>query len=189
VENSPNKAKCFIASGIGHTVQVILFRHGIAMEPEAAAAAGVREHERPLTPPGVKRTGEAVAGLRRLVKSIELIAHSPLTRARQTADILAGAYPSARRVETRSLKPGAPAETLAQFVAQRAGRATEDPVVLVGHEPDLGQWAAWAATGRTQPLFGLKKAGACLIEFDGSPQAGSGRLAWLLTAGQLRRLA
>ncbi|MGH8455316.1 MAG: SixA phosphatase family protein [Nevskiales bacterium] len=168
-------------------MQIILFRHGIAMEPEEAAGSGIREHERPLTRQGITRTGEAVDGLRELVESVELIAHSPLTRARQTADILAEVYPSARRAETRALKPGAAAETLAQFVAQRARSESTDPVVLVGHEPDLSSWAAWAVTGKAQALFSLKKAGACLIEFDGTPQAKSGRLVWLLTAGVLRR--
>jgi phosphohistidine phosphatase len=169
-------------------MQLILFRHGIALEPEEAAAAGLREHERPLTRQGQARTAEAVQGLRQLVKAVELIAHSPLTRARQTADILAAAYPVARRAETRALRPGASAEALAQFVSQRARRDAGEPVLLVGHEPDLGQWAAWAITGKSQPLFGLKKAGACLLEFDGAPQAKSGRLLWLLPAGVLRRL-
>ena len=169
-------------------MQVILLRHGIALEPEEAANAGIREHERPLTKQGLARTAEAVQGLHELVGSVDLIAHSPLTRARQTADILAEAYPSARRTETRALKPGETAEALAQFVARYVRSSTQDPVILVGHEPDLSQWAAWAVTGRTRPLFGLKKAGACLIEFDGNPQAKSGRLLWLLPAGVLRRL-
>jgi phosphohistidine phosphatase len=129
-----------------------------------------------------------VEGLRTLMDAVELIAHSPLTRARQTADLLAEAYPSARRAETRALKPGTAPETLAQFVAQRARREAPEPLVLVGHEPDLSQWAAWALTGRSQALFGLKKAGACLLEFEGRPEAKKGRLLWLLTAGQLRKL-
>jgi phosphohistidine phosphatase len=60
--------------------------------------------------------------------------------------------------------------------------------VLVGHEPDLSQWAGWALTGRSQSLLALKKAGACLLEFEGRPEARKGRLLWLLTAGQLRKL-
>lgn len=169
-------------------MRIILFRHGIAQEAETAAAEGLREHERPLTKSGITRTGEAVEGLRELVDSVALIAHSPLVRARQTADILAEAYPSARRAETRALRPGTSAETLAQYIAQRAGTLSTDIVLLVGHEPDLSQWAGWAVTGKSQSLFGLKKAGACLLEFEGSPQAKSGRLIWLLTAGVLRRL-
>ncbi len=170
-------------------MQIVLFRHGIAMEQAEASAAGIREHERPLTPHGISRTRDAVDGLRTLVAAVELIAHSPLARARQTADLLAEAYPSARRAETRALKPGTSPDTLAQFVAQRARREAAEPLVLVGHEPDLGQWAAWALSGRSQTLFGLKKAGACLLEFEGRPEARKGRLLWLLTAGQLRKLA
>ncbi|HXG29361.1 MAG TPA: histidine phosphatase family protein [Nevskiales bacterium] len=169
-------------------MQLILFRHGIALEPDEAAAAGIREHERPLTPQGIARTRDSVEGLRTLVDAVQLIAHSPLTRARQTADLLAEAYPSARRAETRALKPGTAPETLAQFVAQRARREAVEPLVLVGHEPDLGQWAAWALTGRSQTLFGLKKAGACLLEFEDRPETSKARLLWLLTAGQLRKL-
>lgn len=170
-------------------MQVILFRHGIAMEPDEASAAGIGEHERPLTRPGVKRTTESVQGLRRLVDPVQLIAHSPLTRARQTADCLAGVYATARRAETRLLSPGTPPESLARFVAQQLRREAAGATVLVGHEPDLSHWAAWAVTGATRPLFGLKKAGACLIEFEDGPQAKAGRLVWLLTAGALRDLA
>jgi phosphohistidine phosphatase len=170
-------------------MQVILFRHGIAVDAQEAADKGIKEHDRPLTRPGIARTAEAVEGLHALVKSVDLIAHSPLVRARQTADILAKAYPSARRVETRTLRPGTAAETLAQFVAQRASSGAPDTVILVGHEPDLSLWAAWATTGERRSLFSLKKAGACLIEFEGKPQAAAGRLLWLLPAGVLRKLS
>lgn len=172
-------------------MQVILFRHGIAMDAQEAADKGIKEHDRALTKPGLARTAEAVEGLHGLVGAVGtvgVIAHSPLVRARQTADILGKTYPAARRVETRSLRPGTAAETLAQFVAQRTSSGTADIVILVGHEPDLSLWAAWATTGERRALFSLKKAGACLIEFDGKPQAATGRLLWLLPAGVLRKL-
>lgn len=169
-------------------MHILLFRHGIALDAVEASAAGIGEHERPLTPQGIRRTAEAVQGLRVLLESVELIAHSPLTRARQTADLLAGIYPAARRAETRTLRPGVTPETLAQFVAQRARRGSSDAVILVGHEPGLSLWAGWALTGKAQALFGLKKAGACLIEFEGAPQPRAGKLLWLMTAGALRKL-
>lgn len=170
-------------------IQIILFRHGIALDSADAEAAGIREQDRPLTRQGIDRTGEAAIGLRRVADSVELIAHSPLARARQTADILAAAYPSARRAETRALRPGTAAESLAQTVAQRMRRGADGAAVLVGHEPDLGQWAGWALTGKAQAPFSLKKAGACLLEFDAAIEAGRARLVWLLPAGVLRRLA
>ncbi len=169
-------------------MQVILFRHGIAMDAAEAADSGIAEHDRALTRSGLARTAEAAKGLRKLADSVGVIAHSPLMRARQTADILAESYPSAHRVETRALKPGGDAETLAQFVAQRASGATPDLVVLVGHEPDLSLWAGWSLTGQMRSVFSLKKAGACLIAFEDKPQANSGRLVWLLPAGTLRKL-
>lgn len=169
-------------------MQIILFRHGIATDHEEAAENGIKDDDRPLTRQGITRSEEAVDGLRELVDSLGLIAHSPLLRARQTADILAEAYPSARRADTRALKPGAAADMLAQFVMQQTRGGDGEPVALVGHEPHLSLWAAWAIAGQSQPLFALKKAGACLIEFDAAPRAKAGRLLWLLTAGQLRKL-
>lgn len=171
-------------------MQIILFRHGIAMEHEEAAEKGVKDADRPLTRQGITRTEEAVEGLREQVESLVLVAHSPLLRARQTADVLAATYPAARRAETRALKPGAAADSLAQFVVQQTrGGAAAAVIALVGHEPHLSLWAAWAMAGASQPLFALKKAGACLIEFDGAPRAKAGQLVWLLTAGQLRKLS
>ena len=35
----------------------------------------------------------------------------------------------------------------------------------------------------------LKKGGACLVEFEGKPRAGRGRLAWAIPPGILRDLA
>jgi phosphohistidine phosphatase len=170
-------------------MQIVLFRHGIALEPAEAAESGISETERPLTSKGIEKTGEAVLGLHAVLKSAELIAHSPLTRARQTADLVATAFPSAERAETRWLRPGTDPERLATWLTQQAARQSGlHVVILVGHEPDLSRWAAWAMTGRSGAAFGLKKAGACLLEFERGVLAGRARLHWLLMPSQLRRL-
>jgi phosphohistidine phosphatase len=152
-------------------MQIILFRHGIAMEHADAAADGISEKERPLTKEGVEKTATAASGLRQVVKSVELLAHSPLTRARQTADLLADAFPSAERAETRWLAPGVDPERLAAWLAKQREMET---AILVGHEPDLSRWAAWAVSGSARPLFGLKKAGA---------RSNSKAASWLEKAG------
>lgn len=170
-------------------MHLILFRHGIALEHAEAAAAGISESGRPLTPKGIEKTGEAVLGLHGLLKSADLIGHSPLTRARQTADLIATAFPSAERAETRWLRPGSDPERLANWLDQQTVRQSElQTIILVGHEPDLSRWAAWGISGRSTALFGLKKAGACLIEFERGILSGKGQLVWLLTPAQLRRL-
>jgi phosphohistidine phosphatase len=171
-------------------MQMILFRHGIAMDQDEAEAAGISETERPLTSEGITRTDEAVKGLLRIVERVDLVVCSPLARAQKTAEILGRHYPAAKLAQTRWLSPGTAPDKLFSFLLQRLVKdVKEETVVLVGHEPDLSSLAAWALTGRRTGLFSLRKAGACLIEFKGPPSAGKGSLGWLLTAGQLRRLA
>ena len=61
-------------------------------------------------------------------------------------------------------------------------------VVCVGHEPHLGEAAGVMLLGRPVSGLSLKKAGACLIAFDGTPRAGQGALHWWLTPSLLRGL-
>jgi len=65
-------------------------------------------------------------------------------------------------------------------------RTDAGAVVLVGHEPDLGQLAAMLIGSIPLPL---KKAGACAIAFDDRVAPGAGSLCWLATRKLLRRLA
>jgi phosphohistidine phosphatase len=60
-------------------------------------------------------------------------------------------------------------------------------VLCVGHEPHLGELAAWLTTGERDSYMDLKKGGACLIDFDGPPRKGSGLLRWLLGPKELAR--
>ena len=170
-------------------MELILFRHGIAMESPEAAEKGISEFERPLTGEGVEKTERAVMGLDLIIDRLDLIATSPLTRARQTADILAAAFRSAKRAETASLTPGTPPEKLCQFLIQQQARFPEARAfAVVGHEPHLSRWAGWALTGKNQSYLALKKAGACAIEFGSEIDSGAGTLLWLLTSRQLRTL-
>ena len=60
-------------------------------------------------------------------------------------------------------------------------------VVLIGHEPDLGKLAGVLLFGAPAALP-LRKAGACSIEFDAAPAAGTGRLRWFLPPRALARV-
>lgn len=172
-------------------MQLLLIRHAIAMEREDFASSGQPDSERPLTPEGQRRMVAAVAGLRRQVESISLLATSPYVRARQTADIVAEAYPAARRAETATLVPDEPLSSFEKWaVANVKGEASREMIVAaVGHEPHIGSLAAWLITGVGDGGIEFKKGGAALIEFDGVPRRGEGILRWLLTPGQLRRLS
>lgn len=172
-------------------MRLLLIRHAIAMEREDFGPSGRPDSERPLTPEGQRKMVAAVAGLRREVESLALLAASPYVRARQTADIVAEAYPDARRVETSVLVPDEPLAAFEQWLAATA-QAQAGPggvVAAVGHEPHLGSLAGWLIAAADDVGLEFRKGGAALIDFDGVPRRGRGTLRWLLTPGQLRRMA
>jgi phosphohistidine phosphatase len=164
-------------------VRVLLFRHGPAGERRAWAAKGKPDAERPLTKKGVEKTRQAARGLCRLAPRLERIAASPLVRAEQTADALAEAYPKTARVSLDELAPDGDRDRLLSWL--RAQPASSR-LALVGHEPSLSRAAAWLLTGRDEPIFELRKAGACLLEFPRAPSPGGARLLWLAKPSQLR---
>jgi phosphohistidine phosphatase SixA len=62
-------------------------------------------------------------------------------------------------------------------------------VALVGHEPGLSELASYLRAGSGGAVdLEMKKGGAALLSIDGTPQAGSALLRWLLTPKVLRSL-
>src|SRR5262249_682483 len=55
-----------------------------------------------------------------------------------------------------------------------------DNLLLVGHEPDLGQHTAWLI-GSKKVRVDFAKAGIAWVECDSAPQKGAGALRWLVT--------
>lgn len=168
-------------------MDIIVIRHGIALDEDKTRAMGLSDSERPLTPKGQRRTRAAGAGLRAALEgtAIDDIVVSPLLRARQTADILAGYVDDPPIDESDELAPPVDMEGLDHWLHSRFGTRR---LLLVGHEPDLATWVSWSLTRRRDRLMAFKKAGAALLEFPGPPEGGTGTLRWLLTAAQLRAL-
>lgn len=167
-------------------MQLLVIRHAIAEDREAFSVTGQPDDLRPLTPRGRRRMRRAAAGLRRVVPELGVLATSPLTRAAQTAGILADAYGGVPVESWNELSPGASPSMLVDRL--RSLRVEAGPVAVVGHEPDLGELVSWLLTGRTGSFVEMKKGAACLLGFEGPPDPERARLLWLLTPGQLRRL-
>jgi len=167
-------------------MKVLIVRHAKAEDRDAFAAQGKPDTQRPLTEAGRKQARKAGEALKEMLPRIDVLATSPLVRALDTARLIAKAYKKLSPAELPALAPGTSEKALLTWLQQQPADAT---VALIGHEPDLSRVATWLLTGRSGAIMEFKKGGACLLEFAQTPEAGRATLAWLLTAGQLRRLA
>ena len=159
-----------------------LIRHAIAHE---RSKRWPDDDLRPLTDEGIAKMRRAAEGLRAFDVHFDGLISSPLVRARQTADIVAAAFKKAPKiVEAAELSPGRGPDAVAKMLAAHKGH---DEIGLVGHEPDLGEMAAWLI-GAEHPIP-FKKGGVARIDVSAAVGKGSGRLVFLATPSILRHLA
>jgi phosphohistidine phosphatase len=166
---------------MGGVHELYLIRHGVA---EERGPAWPDDTKRPLTGDGISRLKKSAAGLRRLGVTFDVILTSPLTRTRQTADVIAaGIDPRPSIVAVDSLAPdGSPAAVLADLEKH----ARRHAIALVGHEPNIGELAARLLGARRSIEF--KKGAVCRIDVDTLTPSGPGALRWFLTPKMLRTL-
>jgi phosphohistidine phosphatase len=162
-------------------MQLLIIRHAIAEDP----AAHANDSERPLTAKGVERMRQGAMGLKRLVPRVDVLATSPLRRARQTAAIVQDALDAPKPMMRDELAPGHAPAALADWLGFLPPAGV---VAIVGHEPHLSELVGWLTTGEAISLIELKKGGACLLGIEGGPRAGGATLQWLLSPRQLRLL-
>ena len=162
----------------------LFFRHGIALERQDWKG---RDEDRPLTEKAAARARQSGKGLLSLRLTPTHLFSSPLTRARETANILQPLIRSKPKIHIcAELDPAAAPRALFMLL----DALPSDSVVLcVGHEPHLSTTAGILLTGKPCSGLALKKAGACLIHLEDSVRPAGGRLEWWLTAAQLRALA
>ncbi|PJA80102.1 MAG: hypothetical protein CO149_01330 [Nitrospirae bacterium CG_4_9_14_3_um_filter_51_5] len=161
----------------------LLFRHGIAVSSEEWNGS---ERERPLTKAGTTKTEQVAEGLKRIGMKPTHLLCSPLTRARQTAGI---AKEILQIKATIQLCPELVYDQSPMLLFSLLQGFPQDAVVMcVGHEPHLGQTAALMIFGKNSSGLAVKKAGGCLIAFDGNVGVGRGYLEWWMAPAQLRAL-
>jgi phosphohistidine phosphatase len=167
-------------------MQLLVIRHAIAEDKKVFAKTGRPDAERPLTRQGRTAMARVANGLRQRVRSIDVLAASPLVRAAQTASIVAKEYGGLSIDTVPALTPGsAPAPFAAWLRTQRDA----ETMAIVGHEPHLGMLLTWLISGRRDSHVTLEKGGACMLEIDGRPGARCATLEWLLPPDVLARLA
>jgi phosphohistidine phosphatase len=167
-------------------MQLLVIRHAAAGNRKAFARTGRPDTERPLTRQGRSAMTRAAKGLRRRVKSIDVLAASPLVRAAQTAAIVAREYGDISVETVPALAPESAPAALAAWLRKQRGAKV---VAVVGHDPHLGMLVTWLMTGLADSHVEIEKGGACMLEIDGPPAARSAMQQWLLTPDVLAKLS
>jgi len=128
-------------------MDLILWRHAEAFDAEPGAS----DMERALTPKGQKQARRMADWLTAQLPEGCKVLVSPAVRAVQTAE------PLKRKFKiVQELAPGADAEDLLQAANWPNSK---EPVLVVGHQPTLGQVAALLMSGQPQD-WEMKKANA-----------------------------
>ena len=162
-------------------MQLLIIRHAIAEDRDEFAKTAKPDELRPLTKDGKRKMRANAKGLRRLVKSIDLLTASPLVRAAETAAIVSVAFDDIDVVTAKALEPDAEFDELVVWLNEQDAKV----IAVVGHEPHLGTLVTWLLTGFAAPRVPLKKGGACLLEFAGRVAKGQATLCWAATPRML----
>ena len=156
---------------------VYFLRHGLAGVREAWQGDDAK---RPLTKKGIKNLVTQAKTLARLDLQLDVIITSPLTRACQTADIVARALKMVAQLkQDERLAPGFGRDDLEQVLADHPQAKT---IMLVGHEPDFSLTIS-ALIGGGKVV--LKKGGLARADITATAPL-QGNLVWLLPPKSLR---
>lgn len=157
-------------------MELYLIRHGIAEEHQP----GLKDEARSLTEEGRQKTVKLARRLIKLGFKFDLILTSPLTRARQTAEILIAAGLSSQLETSDYLSFEGDVNSWLKDWLEPRNYTQNSQLALVGHEPCLSSWAEILLWGEAKERLVLKKAGMIGIKVpnDGSPVGGS-QMFWL----------
>jgi len=161
-------------------MKLLLVRHAIALDRDTP---GISDHLRPLTEEGIAKFKKTARALSTLVVA-DLVLTSPVLRAKQTAEILARHWPGVATHENEALGNG----SRERFEDSLTGAADNVAIAAVGHEPFMSDWTSEWLDASSSSAFEFKKGGAALIEFDGHPSEGAGRLVFFLAPKAIKDL-
>ena len=156
-------------------MDIYLIRHADAAP---LGEAGVtNDEDRPLTRKGEEQARRLASGFHGKGIRPGMVLTSPLLRARQTAEhmLQEWPHPAPELRVCQELAPGEKRRKLSRFLSELGS----DQVALVGHQPDLSDFAAWLI-GSKKAQLDLAKAGVCCVVCEDKANKGGGQLAWLM---------
>jgi len=140
-------------------MKIYLIRHGIA----ESRLIEKNDSQRILTRKGITKTQKIAQKLTNLDVEFDVIITSPYTRAKETAIILQQAKRSNNIIEHTALKPEGNILEWLNWL-QTSPYKSGNNIALVGHEPDLSEWAQLLVWGKSEDKLTLKKAGMIGLE-------------------------
>ena len=163
-------------------MMLYIMRHGLAEEPTPKGDDAGRK----LTSKGADKIHKAAAGMRATGLAFNAILTSPITRAVETAEIVANEIAGPKPRAVPDFSTGAsPTSALEALIKLRL----PESVLVVGHEPTLSRLASLMLTGSSESLgIKLKQGGVIALEFPDRVERGAAQLRWMMTQRQLRQL-
>jgi phosphohistidine phosphatase len=159
---------------------IYFLRHASAGEPLVNPK---KDEKRALDKEGIEQCGYVGRALAAIDAHVDCIISSPLKRATQTASLVGNemGYEGKLQIEA-ALRPGA---SLADFRRLLEKYASQESVMVVGHNPNLSQFlGALISESGCEASVELKKGAVARVDMRRS----SGTLQWCLTPKALRAL-
>lgn len=157
-------------------MEIYLVRHGIAAEKGLYS----QDAERPLTEKGISKANKVAQRLLSLDVHFKFILSSPLVRAYQTAEILTNIGLGKKITINESLAPEGKIESWLRWLSDNFNETQK--IALVGHQPDLGNWAEMLVFGSIKENLSLKKSGIVGIKITNKNNPIGNSELFLLTA-------
>jgi phosphohistidine phosphatase len=135
-----------------------------------------KDKKRPLDAEGTKQSHSVGRALAALEVQPEVIISSPLTRATQTASLVANELGFEGKIQIDdALSPDA---SFSDFVEMLRKYSSAESVIVAGHNPNLSDFLGKTVGGRSNPAdIDMKKGSVARVEMRRS----GGRLTWYLT--------
>ena len=144
-----------------------LVQHGKSLPKEADPDQGLSDEGSAET----RMIAEVAAGYKIAVMEIR---HSPKDRARQTAEIIAGALSPSRGIkQIDGIKPMDDVTVVAENLS------SDSDIMLVGHLPFMARLTAYLVTGQIEPsIFRFQNSG--IVCLDKQPDEDNWQIKWTL---------
>jgi phosphohistidine phosphatase len=162
-------------------MNLYLIRHG-----DAVPVGGSIQHDadRVLSPQGREDALAMGATLAKAGAPVSAILTSPLTRAVETAELLAGKLPSNPRIiQSEHLTPGFGQRIL----LDQLNSLHHEGIIVIGHQPDMSSFLSYLV-GDGETVVEMTTCAAALVRLSKPLNPHGGVLRWLLTPDLVRAL-